>query len=174
MNHLLATLFGLCLLTLAPLAPAQSPEPTAHGQPAAGMPTGAQARAAWAFFAGRFEIDAPPAANVPAGTIWTLAPVLGGKYLELQAFAFKADFRVTLAWDSLRKHYAMSLLDSGSGVLDVYTGPLQDGELVLTNDHGFRVRIKSQPDGWTWQYEGLKDGSWRPGGPLVKARRVAE
>jgi len=160
-------LAGLSLLVTLSALSAQ-----AQAQSSAVSP--ADARAGWAFFAGRFEIEAAPAANVPAGTVWTLAPVLGGKYLELQAFAYQADFRVTLAWDRLRKQYAMSLLDSGSGVLDVYSGPLQDGELVLTNDHGFRVRIQSQPDGWIWRHERHKGGVWLPSGPPVTARRVAE
>ncbi|MBN8506151.1 MAG: hypothetical protein J0L58_16930 [Burkholderiales bacterium] len=177
-----SAVLSLALLALGCPALAQNPVPASSAASAAALARAeqaratlaqaAQARAAWAFFAGRFEIDAAPAAKVPAGTVWTLAPVLGGKYLEMQAVAYETDFRVTLAWDSLRKHYAMSLLDSGSGVLDVYKGPLQDGELVLTNDHGFRVRIQSQPDGWIWQYERMKDGNWLPSGPPVKARRV--
>lgn len=139
---------------------------------AASAPYASKARAAWAFFAGRFEIEAAAAAKVPTGTTWTLAPVLDSKYLELQTGANETEFRVTLARDSLRKHYAMSLLDSGSGVLDVYKGPLQDGKLVLTNDHGFRVRIQPETDGWVWQYERSKGDGWLPSGPPVCGRRV--
>jgi hypothetical protein len=166
MNRRHALLSGFALPTLASAAQAPSP--------AASAPSAAVARAAWAFFAGRFSIEAAPAAKVPPDTVWTLAPVLGGKYLELQARAYEADFRITLAWDSLRRRYAMSLLDSGSGVMDIDTGPLLNGELVLANDHGFRVRIQSQTDGWIWQHERRKDDSWLPSGAPVRARRRAD
>lgn len=160
-----ALLSGFALPTLA--SAAQAPTPAS----AASTPSATDARAGWAFFAGRFTMEAAPAAKLPPGTVWTLAPVLGGKYLELQARAYEADFRITLAWDSLRRQYAMSLLDSGSGVMDIYVGPLLNGELVLSNDHGFRVRIQSQPDGWIWQHERSKDGGWLPSGAPVRARR---
>lgn len=173
-HHQLALALALSLPWLAADAQ-QSAAPAAPDKAASTPPApnvAAAARAGWAFFAGRFVVEAAPDAGLAPGTVWTLAPVLGGLYLELMDHAFKADFRMTLGWDMPRKRYAMSLLDSGSGVLDVYYGQLKDGEFTLTNDHGFRVRIQSQPDGWLWQYEYSKDGNWRPLGPPVRGRRV--
>lgn len=94
----------------------------------------------------------------------SLVPILGGKYLEGNSRGGGVDFRVVLSYDQQREAYAMAILDSGSGVLDVYRGSFNPaGELTLDNGHGFRVRLTPQGGGWQWTGEYTRDqgATWR-------------
>ena len=90
----------------------------------------------------------------------SIAPILGGRYLEAEGHMQKLDFRITFGFDPTLKAYALLLLDAGSGAVDRYTGQLgQDAGLTLVNDHGYRWRVLKQRDGsWEMVYEASRDG----------------
>ncbi len=96
-------------------------------------------------------------------------PVLGERYLEASGTRSGVDFRLTLSYNAVDKRYMMSLLDSGSGVLDVYAGDFDEGgRLVLENPHHFRAVLAPAAKGWQWIYEHSADG----GGHWVTTSRI--
>lgn len=179
---------GLALLIVLGLgvggAMAQAPDAATESRVQARAKAKAEAEtehagrmAALGFLVGNFEMrpDAPEAGiTMPRSRF---GPILGGRYLELQGHAFDVDFRLTLGWDAPHRQYRLTLLDSGSGALDVYGGQFDtEGQLVLTNDHHFRIHLRPRPDGWTWIYQGSRDQgqTWQASGPAQIARRVAD
>ena len=131
--------------------------------------------ASLAYLAGEFEIRSERSAAETTPLRWQFRPILGGRYLELEGRYQGTDFRLTLGWDAPHRQYRLTLLDSGSGALDLYSGQFDDeGVLVLTNDHHFRVRLEPRPEGWAWVYQGSRDKgkTWQAGGPVQIARRI--
>ena len=68
-------------------------------------------------------------------------------------------FELTFGYDAKPQLYRLSILDSYTGVPDFYQGHFNEqGILLLTNDHDFRLQIKANPpQGWTAENYFSKD-----------------
>ncbi len=81
-------------------------------------------------------------------------------------------FELTFGYDAKPQLYRLSILDSYTGVPDFYQGNFNEqGILLLTNNHAFRLQIKANPpQGWPAEnYFSKDDGkTW-----LLYGRHVA-
>ncbi|MGE0041497.1 MAG: hypothetical protein AB7V01_09960 [Vicinamibacterales bacterium] len=111
------------------------------------------------FLRGRWTGPAAQGASRAAAVPLEFRPVLGGKYLEAEGMMLQVEARLTVSYDTVEDRYRMTILDAGSGVLDVYAGTFDAaGALVLTNPHFFRVSLIPHEDGtWTWRGEHSPD-----------------
>lgn len=84
--------------------------------------------------------------------------VLGNRLLETSGNMMGADFRLSLSFDVYKSVYRLALIDSGSGVFDVYEGGFDSaGTLVLTNPDFYQWQLKSADVGWELNYLQSKD-----------------
>ncbi len=140
----------------------------AQGTPGSASET---ARARLRFIEGSFRVSSAAAGDT--ASVWRFRPVLGGKYLELEAVQAVA-FRVTVGFDSTSQRYRLSLLDAGTGAFDVYDGEFNaTGALVLQNPHFWRITLTPSPTGITWRFEHSADSgaTWK-GSPATELRRM--
>ena len=94
--------------------------------------------------------------------------------------------KIDLTFDQYRDVYRVSAIDSGWGIMDIYEGTLENGELVLTNlradtsfplDDGgalhFQLRIPVAGDEKVMLVNMSSDGgaSWRPFFQITYSRR---
>jgi hypothetical protein len=102
-----------------------------------------------------------------------IVPVIANRYLRATGQQDGTAFELTFGYDEKRHFYRLSILDSYSGMPDFYQGHFNDqGVLLLTNDHGFRLEIKAnQQQGWTAEnYFSKDDGkTWQ-----LYGRHIAE
>lgn len=79
--------------------------------------------------------------------------VIGKRLLETEGRMQATDFRMSLSFDSLKSVYRLALIDSGSGVLDIYEGDFDiAGTLILTNPDHFQWRLETSAEGWELNY----------------------
>ena len=89
---------------------------------------------------------------------------LGGRLLETRGHMQNADFRLSISYDAMKSVYRLALIDSASGVLDVYEGDFDDQQtLIVTNPDDFQWRIRQQDGGWSLDfYQSTDQGSsWK-------------
>ncbi len=98
-----------------------------------------------------------------AAVIWRWRSVLGGKYVELEE-TMNVAFRVTIGFDSTAQRYRLSLLDAGSGAVDIYEGDFDaTGALVMQNPQFWRLTLRPTERGLVWQGSRSTDrgATWR-------------
>lgn len=141
----------------------------------AGVPRSpAAARERLRVFEGSYRVSSGTPGDT-AMSIWRWRPILGGKYLELEE-TFRVPFRVTVGFDSTAQRYRMSLLDAGSGAVDIYDGDFDaSGALVLRNPQFWRVTLTPTDSGMLWLFAHSTDGgaTWRQN-PTSEMIRVTE
>lgn len=96
---------------------------------------------------------------------------------RLEGDPASARLKTDFTYDQYREVYRISAVDSGWGIMDIYEGALEDGELVLTNlrvdtnfplDEGgalhFQLRIPVMGDERVMQIQMSTDrgANWRP------------
>lgn len=85
---------------------------------------------------------------------WTM----GHRLLETVGHLQNADFRFSLSYDALKSVYRVALIDSGSGVLDIYEGNFDASDtLIVTNPDFYQWRIKANDHGWDLNFHYSKD-----------------
>lgn len=104
-----------------------------------------------------------------------IVPVIAERYLRATGQQDGTAFELTFGYDEKRQLYRLSILDSYTGMPDFYQGNFnQQGILIMTNDHGFRLQIQAnQPQGWTAEnYFSKDDGkSWQLYGRHVAMKK---
>lgn len=104
-----------------------------------------------------------------------IVPVIAERYLRATGQQDGTAFELTFGYDEKRQFYRLSILDSYTGMPDFYQGNFNEqGILIMTNDHGFRLQIQAnQPQGWTAEnYFSKDDGkSWQLYGRHVARKK---
>jgi hypothetical protein len=143
-------------------------------QDAAPRPSATAARERMRFIEGSYRVTSGAPGDT-ASAIWHWRPVLGGKYIELEE-VFKVRFRATVGFDSTSQRFRMSLLDAGSGAVDVYDGDFDaSGSLVMQNPQFWRVTLTPTARGIFWRFSRSTDrgATWREN-PTTEMIRVSE